>query len=235
MMNYLLSMNRIHRITVLYFCFLISFILYFNTGSGWFILLAFFFVGLLIYSNVLYSRKNLFEMEKSLETTLNNINFEADLSYISDDFLSIIALNKLESKLVIAKRNDIQEKFSTFFYDFNDILECSIELDNQTIIQSSKSSAIGNAVVGGALFGSIGAVVGGINSEKIANEKIYKATLSIMLNDIDSPSHEINFLNSNMLIDRNSESYKTIYNELSRWHKTLSVIIKRNELNSESI
>jgi hypothetical protein len=176
-------------------------------------------------------------MEKSLDKALINANFKADTSYLSDDYLSGIAINKTENKIGIFKRFGINEEFSPSIYNFNEILECSIKEDGDTVINTVSKSLIGRAIAGGVLFGGVGATIGGMSAQKIASEKIYRATLSLTFDDIDYPIREVDFLNSNMLVDRNSQLYKNIYDDLNKWHKTISVIIKRNEreLNSKTV
>lgn len=235
MMNYLINMNRHLRITILLSCFFGSYVIFFNTGNGLFILLGFVFIGILIASNVSHARNYSDIMEKTLEKVMIKNNFVPDTSYLSDDFLTGIAINESEQKLAIFKRDTINEDFSPTLFKFDDILECSIKEDNTIVTHASKGSAIGNAMAGGVLFGGIGAVVGGTLGEKVGHEKIFKSTLSIVVNDLQNPIHEIHFLNSNMLVERDSEMYKDIYYEMNKWHKRISVILKRNELNSMSV
>lgn len=237
MMNYLISMNRHLRISIFLSGFFISFIIFFATGNGYLILLALLFLGILITSNLSHAKNYSAIMEEDIEKALINSNFKADASYLSDDYLSGVALNKSEGKIAIFRRFNIKEEFTPSVYNFKDILECSIKEDEDTVIKTINSSLIGRAMAGGVLFGSVGAAIGGITGEKIASQKIYKATLSLVFDDIDYPIHEINFLNSKMLVDRNSELYQKIYSDLNKWHKTISVIIKRNEreLNSKLV
>jgi hypothetical protein len=235
MMNYLINMNRHLRIAIFLTGFFGSYLIFFNTGNGWFIALGFVFMGILIASNISHARNYSDIMEKSIEKALIKNNFVADSSYLSDDFLSGIAINESEQKLVIFKRNTINEDLSSTLFNFDDILECAIKEDNTIVTHTSKSSAIGNAMAGGILFGRIGAAIGGLSGEKIGYEKIFKATLSIVVNDLKSPIYEIHFLNSNMLMDRDSEMYQDIYYEMNKWYKRISVILKRNELNSRSV
>jgi hypothetical protein len=205
--------------------------------NGWFILLAFVFLGILIASNVSHARNYSKLMEKSLEKALIKNNFVADYFYLSDDFLSGIAINKSENLIAIYKRNQINENFTPTLLNFKDIVECAIQEDSEIVTHTSKSSAISNAMAGGVLFGGIGATVGGLIGEKIGHEKIYKATLSIVVDDLDNPIHEIHFLNSQILVDRKSEIYKKIYVDLNKWYQTIRVIIRRNEteLNSKTV
>jgi hypothetical protein len=211
MMNYLINMNRHRRLGIFFILILTSLYLLLSTGNMWFGLLFFVFFGLLIATNVSHAKNYSDVMEKSLEKAMMKCNFIADSSYLSDDFLSGIAINEHEQKLAIFTRNKVNQELSPTLFNFDDILECSIKEDNTTVTHTSKSSAIGNAVAGGVLFGGlVGAVVGGLSGEKIGYEKIFKATLSIVVNDIKNPIHEIHFLNSNMLIDRDSEMYQDI-------------------------
>jgi hypothetical protein len=236
-MNYLISMNRHLRLTIFFILIFTSFFLLIGTGNLIFAVLFFGFLGLLIATNVSHAKNYSNVMEKSLEKALIQYNFHADNSYLSDDYLSGIALNKTDKKIAVFKRFNIKESFSPSIYNFNEILECSIKEDGDTIIHTVSKSLIARSMAGGVLFGGIGAVVGGLTGEKVASEKIYRATLSLTFDNLDYPIREVDFLNSNMLVDRNSEIYRKIYDDLNRWHKTISVIIKRNEkeLNSNTV
>jgi hypothetical protein len=236
-MNSLVSMDKNIRIALFLSGFFIFFIIFFTTGNGVFIMPALICLGMLIASNISHAKNYSRVMEKTLEKALINNNFKADISYLSDDYLSAIAINKTEKNICVFKRFDIKDDFSPSIYNFNEILECSIKEDGDTVINTVNQSLIRRAVAGGVLFGGVGAVVGGLTSERIASEKIYRSTLSLTFDDIDYPIREVDFLNSNMLVDRNSELYKKIYNDLNKWHKTISVIIKRNEqeLNSKTV
>jgi hypothetical protein len=235
MMNYLISMNRHLRITILLTGFFGSFLLFYMSTNGLFILLAFIFLGVLIKSNVYHARNYSDVMEKSLDKALIKNKIKADLSYLSDDYLSGIALNKNDQKITVLKRLNINEEFEIDVYNFSDILESSIQEDGEIVTKTSNNSLISRAIAGGILFGSVGAVIGGLSSQKVTSQHIYKATLSIVFNDIDYPVREIDFLNSKMLINRKSELYQKVHGELSRWHKTLSVIIKKNEINNNTV
>lgn len=236
-MDYLFKMNRYLRLTIFFILIFTSFFLLIGTGNLIFGLFFFIFLGVLIASNVSHAKNYSNVMEKELEKALINNNFTADISYLSDDYLSGIALNKTEEKVVVFKRFNIKEDFSPSIYNFSDILECSIKEDGDTVINTVSKSLIGRAMAGGVLFGGIGAVIGGLSGERIVSEKIYRATLSLTFDDIDYPIREVDFLNSNMLVDRNSDLYRKIYDDLNKWHKTISVIIKRNEkeLNSNTV
>jgi hypothetical protein len=81
-------------------------------------------------------------------------------------------LNKEKSKVAIFRRFNTKEDFESSFYDFSDIIECSIREDNVTITKTSNNSIIKRAVVGGVLLGSLGSVVGALSGEK-SNNRTY--------------------------------------------------------------
>jgi hypothetical protein len=226
-MDSLVNMNKNLRIGLFFSTSILFFIIFISTGQGIFIFLSMLSIGVLIYSNVIYARKTLNEMQSSLGAILGKINFTADDSYLSDDFLSGIALNKEINRLVIIQRKSVNDEFIPYFYDFDEILECSIMEDSETI--TSNGSVVSRAMVGGIIAGGIGATVGAVTANKISKEQIYRATLTISFDNLDYPFHEIHFLNSQMLMNRNSKRYQEIYNELNKWYRILSVIIKRNE------
>ncbi|MEH7116046.1 hypothetical protein V7128_01305 [Neobacillus vireti] len=235
MMNYLINMNRHLRITILLSCFFGSFVLFYFTVNSLFMFAAFVFLGILIASNVSHARKLSDVMDKTLEKSIIKNKIVADHSYLSDDFLSGIAINEKEQRIALFKRNNINEELSPTLFNFDDILEVGIKEDNIIVTHASKTSAIGNAMAGGVLFGGIGAVVGGLSGEKVGYTKVYKVSLLIVVNDLNNPIYEINFLNSKILVDRDSEIYKDIYYEMSKWNKRIGVILKRNELNTRTV
>ena len=168
-------------------------------------------------------------IEKSLDKALTQNNFIADDSYLSDDYLSGIAINKNQNKIAILNRKNTQDDFNFHLIDFKDIIESAIIENDETITKTSKGAAIGGAIVGGVLAGGVGAVVGGLSGTKKSKQSALKLTLSLTIDDLTNPTYEINFLNSNIAIPKDSEIYHKIYTEINKWHKTISVILKRNE------
>lgn len=232
--NKLINMDKHLRIFILFSCFLISFFLVFVTP--WFFLLMFTFLGLLIYTNIKHSEQHHNNIEKSLDKALTQNNFIADDSYLSDDYLSGIAINKNQNKIAILSRKNTQDDFNFHLIDFKDIIESAIIENDETITKTSKGSAIGGAIVGGILAGGVGATIGGLSATKKSRERALKLTLSLTVDDLTNPTYEINFLNSNTAIPKDSEIYHKIYSDINKWHKTISVILKRNEkLNTQSV
>ncbi|NEZ02212.1 hypothetical protein [Heyndrickxia shackletonii] len=232
MMDKLIEMDKNLRIGLLLTAFFLSFIIFFATSSGWFVLLGFVFIGILIVSNIKYDKKYRENIESSLEETLNQYGFVSDVSYLSDDYISGIAINESTQKLALLKRNARNQPFVFKTFDFNEVLESEIIEDGASITKTSRGSQIGGAIVGGALAGGVGAVIGGLSAKQTSNERVYRVTLNIVVNDLLNPIYEINFLNVTNPLDKNSELVRGMYSDINKWHKMISVILKRNQLNS---
>lgn len=110
--------------------------------------------------------------------------------FIVIDRQSKIILNENTQKLFI---HDIG-------YDFKDILSFSVYDDSEIIqyggtstIKTDLGSTIGRAAIGGALFGDVGAIIGGVTATKtIENDDIYSSVehdyeLMITIDDLTSP------------------------------------------------
>lgn len=234
-MDFLVKMNRHLRITIFFILIFVSFGLLIGTGNLIFALLLFVFLGLLISSNVAHARYYLDLLSNSLQKSIIKHNFKADDHYLSNDFLNGIALNKNDNMIAFFERKTIDEDFTPKYYNFIDILECAIQEDGNTITHTSNGSVVKRALVGGVLFGGVGAAIGAVSAKQVTTQKISKATLTVVINDMDNPIHQINFINSNNIVDKNSQFYKKKHADLEKWHKTISVIIKRNELNSKTV
>lgn len=173
------------------------------------------------------------ELKNSFEGTLNKNNFKADDSYFNDDYLSGIAINESESKLAILTRNNKNDNFDFKTINFNDIVESSLTEDGVSVSKASISSQIGRTMVGIIVAGGMGAVIGGLSTNKTINNKIYKVTLNVIVNDLSNPICEFSFLNSKYSIDKHGEEYKKVNQESNKWYKMIEIIIKRNEVNSK--
>ncbi|MEC1697762.1 hypothetical protein [Schinkia azotoformans] len=230
----LLEMKKELRIGLFLALFFINVLLMFVFGDSiWylFFILAFVFLGLLIYTNIQYDKKLANVLANNLEETLIKNNFEADDSKVSDDFLTGIAINHFDNKFAILKRNTRNEEFTFRTFDFKDIVESSIKENGNTVTRTSKGAIVGGAV----LAGGIGAVVGGLAGNKTSNEQVKKLTLSIVVDDLIDPVYDINFINAELPISKNNPLYENIYTDLNKWHKRISVILKRNETDSKTV
>ena len=228
-MNYLLSLDNGTRMAITFGLFLASFAGFLITASLWFGLLMIIAIGLIIFTNIKASDQRINALNKQLPSVLSKINFKSDDSYLADNFLTALAINRSREEIAILQRNRETDEFAIKIFSFKHIIESSVREDNITVTKSSKGSVIGGAMVGGVLAGGVGAVVGGLSGEKTSTDKVYNMNLSITVDDLHNPHYEINFMNVPQGVSKSSPVYQNIRTEIDKWHKTFSVIMNRNE------
>lgn len=81
---------------------------------------------------------------------------------------------------------------ATKLYEYDDIVSYSLIEDNKTITKGGAS--IGRAVVGGVLFGGVGAVIGGTTGSKTSETKCNTRQIKITLRNADKPAVYITFV-----------------------------------------
>lgn len=127
-------------------------------------------------------------------------------------------------------------------YRFSDINDFDIveERDVQTISHSTEHTktrgGLGGALVGGALFGVPGAIVGGVTAKKKAVtfgntsstsiEYFTQLGIRIMINDVNLPSITVNFLDTKTNVSRCKQIVEAVNNAAG----FLSIILRNNRI-----
>ena len=100
-------------------------------------------------------------------------------------------------------------------YKFEDIIACEILENGITTVQTQTDNkvSLGKAVVGGTLFGPVGAIIGGSAGKSISNstqtDYCTSLNIKITLNDLSNPCVFLDILNDkNANIEKSSFSYK---------------------------
>ena len=231
-MKYLIDMDYTLRQTLLFSLFFLSGFLTFYFNSLFLALLTLSIFGLIIYVNGEYDKKYFAKVIDSLPSALEKVQYKANDKYLSDDFISGIAINYEEENIAVATRSHRDHEFNIDILPFSSILESELREDNITLLKTSKGSTIGGALVGGALAGGVGAIVGGMTGSKTGTEKAHRLTLVLVINDIVNPVYEINFINNPAGTPKSSPLYEEIRSKATKWHKTISVILSKNKSHS---
>ncbi len=72
---------------------------------------------------------------------------------------------------------------SKSFYSFNDLISYELIEDDSLVT----SGGVGQALIGGAVFGGFGAVAGGITAKRTQKKKIESLYIKVTLNDFSNP------------------------------------------------
>ncbi len=104
----------------------------------------------------------------------------------------------------------------------SDLIDVKVVEDNSTITETKVGGQIGKAVVGGVLFGGVGAVVGGLSSNKNNSVIVNSLRVVIHLNDFDCHTVTLNCL-ANINVRRDSQEYRAAVDIADNWYGLLNV------------
>lgn len=103
-------------------------------------------------------------------------------------------------------------------YKYSDIVDYELLEDGESITKGG----LGRAIVGGALFGGVGAVVGGVTGGKKSKSICNSLKIKITVNDLNNPAIYINFLTT--ATKKDSFTYKNLYKSAQECLSTLQLI-----------
>ena len=212
---------------------LLSFILMFVLDSLFLGIVFFVFAGLFVSTNLKQSNEINKGVVDSLLKAIEKFDFNADDKYLSDDYLKGIAINYDNEQIAIFSRKNPLDDFSFKTLPFSSIIESEIREDNVSVTKASKGSTVGGALVGGALAGNVGALIGGLSSNKISSEKTHKLTLLLTIDNYENPYIEINYINNPLGTPKLSPLFDEARKQITKWHKVFSLMVhkKQNNMN----
>ncbi len=155
--------------------------------------------------------------------------------------MSISESTKLMNDLLTS--NILKDDAELKEYDFADLIQSEILEDGVSISKVSNASMLSRVLVGGALAGGVGAIVGGVTSKNISNQMAISIDLKIVMNDMDCPTYTLNILSNvnsygmevQQGIPKNAPLYIEMKQLVEQWHGLFSVVINRNEKENNQI
>jgi len=101
--------------------------------------------------------------------------------------------------------------------NFKDIRGSDIIIDGDNV--STKS--VGGAIVGGALFGVAGAIIGSNTGKTTSKQKISNITLKLLINSLLAPTYEIPFFDKKVSFTKAD----IVKRDCQMWQDTFSVAL----------
>lgn len=117
--------------------------------------------------------------------------FSLDECLVSEEDASVIGLNFREQKIVLGMSGYEAQ------YGWNQIAAVEVLKDGVTVQQTDRESQIASALIGGALFGGVGALIGGLTGSSVANIRMKELALKVVVDDRARPVYLVTFYNSN--------------------------------------
>lgn len=171
------------------------------------------------------------ERKLLINDKLKEIGFKSSKFFIDERSNSAIAYDKDKNKFAVI--NTVNNILNVSQFDSSEILQSEIVEDNQSISKTSRSSQVGGALVGAALTGGVGAIIGGLSANRIEKKEVRSLYLKVIVNDIDEPVRTIKFLHRDSPIEKKNPIYQHYFTEIDKWHNMIKVLIKQsNQLNS---
>lgn len=183
-----------------------------------FLLVVFAFIAMFVYvvcSTKSEVKKAKEQMEKTEQALIEKgITITNCFKLVEACCVKGLFVDEDDRKIIITDK-DLQTELS-----FDDILECEV-IENGSI---QKSSGVGRAIVGGALAGGVGAIVGS-NTGK-TYDAVTSLIVKIITNDIKNPIIQIILINSEA--KKSNPSYRRYRDYADQVHAVLTIIIKSN-------
>lgn len=108
-------------------------------------------------------------------------------------------------------------------YEFKDLLTFELLEDNSQVA----SGGLGRALAGGFLFGGVGAIAGGVTSNRKTKKVVESMIIKINVNDIDNPLIMIPLITKST--KTKSKEYEQAFNMAQRLLTTLNTIANNKE------
>ena len=171
--------------------------------------------------------KNLKKLSiNEIKEQLNETNKAIDNFIISKNLGNYIYFDEKNKKWTIPQGLIKKTINSNKIFSYNDVLSYELIEDGNSI----SKGGVGRAIVGGTLFGGIGAIVGGSTGHK-QKQTCTKLQIKITLNNVDNPTEYITFISAETKKD--SSVYKNSYSVAQQILSMLEIICNSKLDNSQ--
>ena len=188
----------------------------------------------------LFGLRAVSKLKKAAKKVLKNDGFEVldfHLGY-SEGYRHMIAVNKDQNSIALLEIDEYKKTFSykkkivkKEIISYKDIMGVEVYHDGKIITQTKRLSQIGGMVVGNALLGIPGMIIGGLSGKTEQHDKknIKHIQLVIYVNDVSNPIRKVDFLNS---LSGSFISKHTL--EIAeKWTRIIEILIKKADQDME--
>ncbi len=115
------------------------------------------------------------------------------------------------------------------FVGYEKLVSSEVCVDSETVVKTGRGGQLGAALVGGALFGGVGALIGAMGATKKSLNSIRTIELKLLTTEPHRPIHTISFYDS-----KARDTADRALKNAESWHDRMTVSIREAELEARA-
>jgi len=150
-------------------------------------------------------------------------DFEAADVYASRYSENAIAIDRGRRQIALADAGGVQR------LDVGSVVACSVMQDDQPLTLTNRGSQLVGAAVGAALFGGVGAVIGGLSGARRTVRYVRRIALRLVIDDFDRPVRDLVLLDSGVNrrgFEPGDAACAAALEVAERWHGRIAALMK---------
>ena len=183
-----------------------------------FIVLCIIIVGIIVICVRYYSNKKKLQIINNVRNEILDDGFSIDKEVSDPNGNFSLFVDNHKKYLFIYDANTAE----TSYIKFENLISFDLNENNQSVVQGRA----GNAIIGGLLFGGVGAIVGASGKKEITG-KCISLTLNICVNMIEKPNILLHIVTKE--IDKNTEDYENALNLANELISVLKVVLNNQK------
>lgn len=182
-------------------------------------IVIFFVIGFTISSNRQQERK-----EKLDKANTPTSDFTGTIKVEDYNAKYSFAIDQEKRKIMIVTADNSSALARKSYINFADIISVELLEDSNIAFSKSTMRTIGGGIVGGAIAGGAGAVIGGLSGDSKVKKEVSRIEIKILLRNQNVPTHVITCYND-VPLDVSSAGYNSIIKTAREIVDHISVII----------
>ncbi|TAM17563.1 MAG: SHOCT domain-containing protein [Pandoraea sp.] len=161
---------------------------------------------------------------KSIAAHIDSLpGFKATQTLVGCDGRSAVAIDESQGSLLLLTM--AKSGLSARMVPYSALLSVELFEDGSTVTRTARASQLSSAVVGGLLFGGVGAVVGGLTGKTKSSHKVRRIDLRLVVDDTVNPLHDVALLDAES--NQDGIVYQHAMHQARTWCGLLEIAIKR--------
>ena len=152
----------------------------------------------------------------------NLADFDAADVYVSPFNQVGVAIDRNRREILLTDRDERR------IFPVESIVSCEVLEDGAQLAYANRGSQLAGVVVGGALLGGVGAVIGGLSGSQRMMQRVQSVTLRFTTDDFDNPLYDIVVWKSpsEKGVGRDDLLYQQQLKVAQRWHARTMAMMK---------